>query len=287
MASTINIASFYREHIRHGVRPNGRKLLRARSVVADAGSTVSTADGSALIRMGSTVVLASVQCEPIAPQPDETEPEGRIVVSLEMPAICSPTASAGQGGSGGSAASAIGRWGKREREKAVLVELLQHTASEGLVDLSRLIVVEGHSAWSCCCDMVVIEDDGNLTDAALLAMMTALSRVRLPHCTLDEDSGGLLVTEERAIPLCLSLPLYPCSFAMVEGAALLDPCAEEETHASTCFTLMLDAKGAMRALHKPGGAPLPEGVLPECLQAAQQRLPCLTALVASSAGGGE
>ena len=134
MASTINIASFYREHIRHGVRPNGRKLNRARSVVADAGSAVSTADGSALIRMGSTAVLASVQCEPIAPHLDDAEPQGRIVVSIDMPAICSAAASAGQGGSAASAAGAAGRSGKRERDKAVLAELLQNTAIAQMVD---------------------------------------------------------------------------------------------------------------------------------------------------------
>lgn len=274
--------SFF-QHIRQGVRPNGRSLLGARSVTTDAGGTASTADGAALIRLASTAVLATVQCEPMLPIPDGLAPRGRIVVSIDMPSICSPAV--GQATSATAAAGAAGRW-TGERDMANLAELLQCTASKQLVDLFSLSVVEGHSVWSCHCDIVVLEDDGNLRDAAFLAMMAALSRVRLPRCELDDESGALNVIEEHAQAMRLTLPLYPCTFAVVEGAALLDPCAEEEMHASTCFTLMLDAAGALRALHKSGGAPLPGSLLPECLRVAQGRVPMLVTLVAITSAGG-
>ena len=58
---------------------------------------------------------------------------------------------------------------------------------------------------------------------------------------------------------------------------LLDPNAEEESLLTCSFTLLLDADGALRAVHKPGGAPLPDESLSKCIVAAQRRLPALAA----------
>lgn len=289
VAATLRAANpieFYREHLKHDVRPNGRALMRARRPQVASGNAIASADGSALLRLGQTSVIVGVQCEPVAPAPEETDSEesrGRIVVSIDLPAICSPAAAGVSGMSLGGAAGAAGRSGQVEREKAVLTELLQRTASDGLVDLTSLLAVKGHAVWSCHCDVVVLEHDGNLADAALLAMMVALSRVRLPRCKWDEEHGALVVEEERALPLSLATPLYPSTFAMVGGSMLFDPTAEEESLATSLFTLMLDASGELRSLHKPGGAPLPDGSLEACVQAAQQRLPLLAELISSSA----
>ena len=43
--------------------------------------------------------------------------------------------------------------------------------------------------------------------------------------------------------------------------------------------VLLAENGDFRAVHKPGGAPLPEGALDESVAAARQRLPLLTAAV--------
>ena len=275
-AETLRVVDpleYYKSHVSRGVRPDGRALLRGRKPHISL-SPITSADGSALLRLGKTTVIAGVQCEPTAPAPDESESSrGRIVVSVELPAVCSPVASAGASGGGGAA-------GRLEREKAVLVELLQRTASGGLVDLETLCAVDGHAVWSCYCDVVVLEDDGNLADAALLAMMAALSCVRLPRCALDE--GALTVVEESAMAISLAAPLYPCTFGLLAGEIILDPCAEEEALLSTSLTLMLDSDGEMRTFHKPGGAPLPESAMQACYTAAQQRLPALSALVGGS-----
>ena len=269
----IDPLEYYKSHLSAGVRPDGRGLLNGRKLARRSANLNST-DGSAIIRLGKTTVLAGIQGEPTAPS--EAEPSsGRIVISVELPAICSPAA-AGAHGSGGS----VSGGGKLDREKAVLVELLQRTASGGLVSLDSLCIVEGVAVWSCYCDLVVLEHDGNLTDAAMLAMTCALASGRLPRVVADaKNAGALTVMEEAAVPIRVAQPLYPCTFGVVGGVLVLDPCAEEETLSSSAFTVLVDGKGELRAVHKPGGAPLPDGSLATCVDAARKRLPSLAAVL--------
>lgn len=266
---------YHRAHHRQGVRPDGRALLRGRKPRLRECPLNISADGSALLRLGNTAVIAGVQCEPTAPAPGDADAagrSGRIVVNVEFSAVCSAaTANAMSAGHAGA--------GRLERAKAVLVEQLQRAASGGLVDLETLCAVEGTAVWSCYCDLYVLEHDGNLEDAAVLALQAALVTVRLPKLELDEASGALTVVEEGVHAVSLAAPLYPCTFGLLSGEVLLDPTSEEEALLSGAFTLMLDGAGEMRALHKPGGAPLPDGCLPRCVAAARERLPALVALI--------
>ena len=274
----IDPLEYFRAHLKRGVRPDGRGLMRGRRPAAHR-APLAAADGSLLVRMGRTAVIAGVSCEPTTPS--EAEPaRGRIVVSLEFPAVCSPAAAASalHGGGGGG-----GGGGRIERDKAALVELLQRTANGGLVDLDALCGVEGTAVWSCYCDLYVLEHDGNVADVAMLAMMGALASVVLPRIAVDEASGGLTVVEEDTVRVEIAHPVFPCSFGLLDGELILDPSAEEEALLASTFTLLLDGTGELRALHKPGGAPLPDGSLTRCVQAAQKRVPALAAALTSPA----
>ena len=290
-AETLRVVDpleYNRAFLTKGVRPDGRALLRGRKAVPH-GSPITSAEGSALLRLGETAVLVGVQCEPTAPA--EMEPtQGRIVVGVDVAAVSSPASSAAAlGGFGGG-----GGGGRLEREKAVLVEFLQRVASGGLIDLNSLCAVEGVAVWSLYCDVCVLQHDGNLLDASLMAMMLALSRVKLPSVKVagsgdagteataagsDDGGPGLVVVAEEAIPVVLSAPLYPISFGLIADVMVCDPNADEEALISTSLTLLLDGKGEMVVTHKPGGAPLPEGSMEACLEAARRRLPALRALV--------
>ena len=220
---TVQPLEYYLKFLEQGVRPDGRALLRPRKATAT-GGVVSSADGSCTIKLGQTVVIAGVHCEPSVPT--QAEPDrGRIIVSLEVSAVASVAASAGQRGS----------TERQNRELGPLLELLQRVASDELLDLQTLCIVEGRAVWSCHCDLYVLEHDGNLTDAALLAMTRALRDVRLPRVELakpaadaaalaaagGEQPEGLVVREERAVALTLSRPVFPLSFGLLSDHLLL------------------------------------------------------------------
>ena len=161
-----------------------------------------------------------------------------------------------------SSAAALGGFGggggKRleKREKAVLVEFLQRVASGGLIDLNSLCAVEGVAVWSLYCDVCVLQHDGNLLDASLMAMMLALSRVKLPSVKVagsgdagteataagSDDGGRALLWLPRRRYLYSSPPLYPISFGLIADVMVCDPNADEEALISTSLTLLLDGK---------------------------------------------
>mmetsp|Transcript_47207 Transcript_47207/g.100747 ORF Transcript_47207/g.100747 Transcript_47207/m.100747 type:complete len:259 (-) Transcript_47207:309-1085(-) len=217
-----------------------------------------------------------LQAEAVVPA--ESEPSrGYIVVSLEMAATSAVATQSGARGGGAVA--------RLDREQAASLELLQRTASGELVDPEALCIEQGRAVWCCRCDVYVLEHDGNVLDAAMLAMVCALQDVRLPRVRLDDaDKAGsvrLLLEQERAIPLLISRPLYSISFGVVSTYLLLDPTADEEALSTTVFSLILGADGAFASLHKPGGAPVDESSIASALDAARSRLPALVAVVRS------
>lgn len=56
---------FYKKFIENGIRPDGRVFGRARPTTIGLGA-VETADSSALVKIGSTTVLAGIKLEVIA-----------------------------------------------------------------------------------------------------------------------------------------------------------------------------------------------------------------------------
>lgn len=71
---------YYAKFIQRGVRPDGRPLALARPTSIALGA-VHTADASALVKIGSTTVLAGVKCE-VAPASADTPDEGRLVLQV-------------------------------------------------------------------------------------------------------------------------------------------------------------------------------------------------------------
>ncbi len=61
---------FYKKFLPQGVRPDGREHHKTRKTVISAGS-LSTAEGSSLVKMGNTSVICGVKAEVTIPSDDE------------------------------------------------------------------------------------------------------------------------------------------------------------------------------------------------------------------------
>jgi exosome complex RNA-binding protein Rrp42 (RNase PH superfamily) len=153
--------------------------------------------------------------------------------------------------------------------------------------LDALCIEEGRAVWECRCVLHVLEHDGNLADACLLAMTGALADTRLPTVQLGDGEGNphLSVTNPAMVPLALGLRIFGVTFGILSGHLLVDPTAEEEALLSTCFTVLLDADGSFHGLHKAGGAPLAHDVMQQSLGIAQQQLARLNMLLPSPLSG--
>ncbi|KAK7503915.1 hypothetical protein BaRGS_00005038 [Batillaria attramentaria] len=85
---TAQPKEYYRKFLEKDVRPDNRELGEFRPTVLNIGS-ISTAEGSALIKLGNTTVICGVKGELAEPK-TETPKEGYIVPNVELSALCSP-----------------------------------------------------------------------------------------------------------------------------------------------------------------------------------------------------
>ena len=94
----VHPLQFHKAFLSRGVRSDGRGLLRARRASANT-HVVTSADGSAMIKIGQTTVIAGVRAQPTLPS--ETEPGlGRVVIALEVAPTCASLSGAWTRGNG-------------------------------------------------------------------------------------------------------------------------------------------------------------------------------------------
>ncbi|PSR78323.1 hypothetical protein PHLCEN_2v7445 [Hermanssonia centrifuga] len=158
------------------VRPDGRETNEWRGVSVNVGS-ISTADGSALVRLGNTTVVCGVKAEIAEPELDRPEhgflgvlfktlppsplkiAKERPVPNLDLPAICSPKF----------------KPGPPSEEAQVLSDRLNEVLiASGLLSTTSLCIEPGKAVWVLYVDATCINYDGNAFDATLLAMVAAL-----------------------------------------------------------------------------------------------------------------
>ncbi|KAL4076856.1 ribosomal protein S5 domain 2-type protein [Scleroderma yunnanense] len=233
-----------------GVRPDGRAPDEWRDVFINVGS-ISTADGSALVRIGGTTIVCGVKAEIAEPELD-TPGEGFLVPNIDLPAICSPKF----------------KPGPPSEEAQVLSERLNTALiSAQLLPLTTLCIAPGRSVWCLYVDATCINYDGNVFDAALLAMVAALRNTTLPDATYNEEAERTtcpsrtarhpLVLNEDKIVVGLSFgvvptPSIPQGLDSAEGkdgphtlgpTLLIDPSAFEEPLLARVITVIIDSQG--------------------------------------------
>ncbi|RMX49758.1 hypothetical protein pdam_00019763 [Pocillopora damicornis] len=77
---TAQPLEYYRQFLKEDVRPDGRTLLEFRKTILNVGS-ISTAEGSALVKVGNTTVVCGVKAEFAVPSQDK--PKRGFIVNLE------------------------------------------------------------------------------------------------------------------------------------------------------------------------------------------------------------
>ena len=208
-----------------GRRLDGRGPDDYRPITTEPGF-VTTADGSALVRLGQTRVLAGIKLEPGKPFPD-TPNAGVLTTNAELIPLSSPTFEPGPPQPGAIEVS-------RVVDRAI-------RAAE-TIDLTRLCVTPGEKTWVCYVDVHMLEHAGNLIDAALLAAITALSNATVPAKRFG--------VAESDYPLeVLHLPIE-CTFVRLGDTIMVDPTFEEEHAAQGRLTVATDETGRVVAMQK-------------------------------------
>ena len=247
------------------MRGDGRGVseLRAIAIGLRRGMRADDAEAHAEVRWGATRVVVVVSAEIVRPFPDRPI-EGVIAVGVEL----SPMAVDGFSASARASPFAV-------ELRATLESVLRDGR---VVDTEALCIVPGEKVWSLRIDVHVLDDDGNVSDAAVLAALAALKHFRRPHISFEGHGASTAVKvhtfdERTPVPLSIHHVPYSVSFALFDLPALkkagqrasggsdgdatagvvtlaLDPTALEQSIMDGRLSFVLNAHREVVAVHK-------------------------------------
>lgn len=215
-----------------GIRFDGRKPDEYRNIEVEV-NKLSTAEGSAHVKIGDSEVIAGVKLQlekPFSDRPDE----GMLMVNAELLSLSNPTFEPGPPSPFAIELARVTDRGIRESEA---------------IDLKELCIEKGEKVWGVMVDICTINADGNLFDAASLAAMLAIKNTTFP--VLDED-GQVNYKEKTDKKLPIKKFPLGVTVSKVGEHLVIDPTFEEEEAVDARLTIVTTEDGKLCALQKGG-----------------------------------
>ncbi|MDI6810860.1 MAG: exosome complex protein Rrp42 [archaeon] len=223
-----------------GKRVDGRGFREYRAISVER-DVIKKAEGSALVKIGETVVLVGVKLEPGEPFSDAPN-EGVIMTNAELVPMASPDFEPGP-----------------PDENSVELARVVDRGIRGskTIDLEKLCIEEGEKVWMVFIDIHVLDNDGNLVDAAALGAIASLLNAHIPN-----EKYGL--SGESSLPIRDT----PVAVTTVEigGNILADPNLYEENAATSKLTVISNADGTLSGMQKSGSDGLKEEEVAEMVE---------------------
>lgn len=213
-----------------GERDDGRAFDEFRDISIETG-VINTAEGSALVKLGDTQVLVGIKVQPGEPFPD-TPDKGVIIINAELIPMASPEFEAGPPREGAIEVARVVDRGIRESKS---------------LDLEKLCIIEGEKVWIIFIDIHVLNNDGNILDAAAVGGIAALLTTTLPASRYD-------LGEDSPLPV-RDIPVAVTAIEFGEEI-LLDPSLDEGQIAGTSLTIITNTDGSISGMQKSGTEPL-------------------------------
>jgi len=193
---------------------------------------IEKANGSALVTLGDTMVMAGVKVELGQPFPD-TPDQGVLVVNAELLPLASPTF---EPGPPDERAIALARYVDRSIREA------------NAIDLRSLVLIPGKLAYVVYIDIYVLDYGGNLIDASVLAAVKALEDTKIKKYEVDQNGK----VQDTGVFEKIKLVDFPVSvtFGVIGDKYIVDPCLEEEQLCDTLLTFTYTQSGNLCAVMK-------------------------------------
>ncbi|KAK8462339.1 hypothetical protein SEVIR_1G193500v4 [Setaria viridis] len=153
------------------------------------------------------------------------------------------------------------------------------------VDMESLCVVAGKHVWSVRVDLHILDNGGNLIDAANIAALAALSTFRRPECTIGGDDGQQVIVHdpEARDPIPLTIHHMPIAVTFAyfgEGnIVVVDPTYKEEAVMGGRMTATINSNGDICSIQKAGGEGVMSSVVMQCLRIASVKAADITSKI--------
>jgi exosome complex component RRP42 len=225
---------FVEDLLEKGERVDGRAFDEYRPIEIEVDVVPVKAEGSAIVRMGDTTVVAGVKVLTGEPYPD-TPDEGVVMVTAEMPPIASP----------------LFELGPPKEDAIELARVIDRGVRESeTVDVKGLCIEKGKSVYMVFCDIYPLEYDGNLIDASSLAANAALMRTTFPEMKWEDNT---VVPTGKNLSVPIQNMAIEVTVASIGNHLILDPTLREEMVQDCRLTMAIDEKSNFTALQKGGG----------------------------------
>ncbi|XP_065909908.1 exosome complex component RRP43-like [Dysidea avara] len=180
-----------------GHRPDGRSLLEYRNIGLNTG-TLSHCEGSALVKLGSCIVLCGVKSELLKP-----------IEGLDKPKTVVLTA--------------------YHHDKTTNLLYTEHLSKlfqqSTVLDCDQLWLVPDQWCWVLYVDCVSLTPSMSL-DACILATTAALQNTQLPTVSINNDNIPVVTTNNRQYITLSSAPVA-VTIARINDEMVADPSHEE------------------------------------------------------------
>jgi exosome complex component RRP42 len=225
---------FIADLLKKGERLDGRAFNEYRELQIEANVVPAKAEGSSLVRLGETSVVAGVKVLVGEPYPDSPD-EGVIMVTAEMSPIASP----------------LFELGPPKEDAIELARIVDRGVRESnMVDAKGLCIEEGKKVYMVFADVYPLEYDGNLIDASSIAVNVALLTTKFPEMKVEEKH--LVATGEiKSLPVTNIAVEH--TVVKIGTNLILDPILKEEFVQDCRLTMAIDEKNNFTALQKGGG----------------------------------
>lgn len=207
--------------MKEGRRIDDRGFEDYREIKIERG-VIKSAEGSSLVEIGGTKVIAGVKLEPGDPFPDMPE-EGVLVVNAEFVPFSFPEVSPGP-----------------PDENAIeLARIIDRIIRESKsIDLDKLQIPNTKKVWKVMIDIIVLDNDGDMKDAAILATISALLDTRFPAYKVEgEDEIKIDYTTKTGESLPIKRIPFGVTMAKIAGRFVIDPNLIEEEAADAILTV--------------------------------------------------
>ena len=218
-----------------------------------------------MVRLGSTLVVAGVTYQ--VGEPSQNFPlSGDIEFGVTLSSLCSPT------------------YDKGKHDNAYELErsLYELFNSSGILDYEQLSIQKFKFAVRLCVDVICLSHDGNLFDAIVIAVISALNNTKLPAFSLKNDTvieaGGSRIINffriliffplachslsthsftthltgevDSSVSVSLSCVPIPVSCALFENKILIDPSLQEDKIVDAHMSVVFGVDGSILYLRQ-------------------------------------
>jgi len=226
----MNSENYIKKIIEEGLRIDKRTFDEFREISIKV-NEITSAEGSARVRIGNTHVLVGVKMAVGTPFPD-TPAEGILIVNTEFSPVASPTFEPGPPSEASIEMARVIDRGIRESHS---------------IDLEKLCIKEKEKVWIINVDIHVLDHDGNLIDAGGLGAITALMNTKIPKY---EDEK--IDYRQHTIKLPMLDTPVPITVYKIANKLLVDTTVEEESALDARITICTNKAGNICAMQKGG-----------------------------------